>query len=157
MIPALVEYDLNLFRKYLKKSINYFEFGSGGSTYEAYKQLNIEKIFSVESSFEWIEIIVKKLNCNSYQINENDFLSQKLNFFFTEFNTKIGHLGIPLFNKKDEVKFLLGTKNEKINSINVEEDKIFTGIIIDIMEKSPFNNLIEYKDENACKICQPIW
>ena len=79
MIPALVEYDLNLFRKYLKKSINYFEFGSGGSTYEAYKQLNIEKIFSVESSFEWIEIIVKKLNCNSYQINENDFLSQKLN------------------------------------------------------------------------------
>ena len=64
MIPAFTNIDLKLFNKYLNSSTNYFEFGSGGSTYQAYKKNNIKHIYSVESSNDWIKQIISHLNCN---------------------------------------------------------------------------------------------
>ena len=41
MNPAFTKEDLKLFSKYLKNSSVYFEYGSGGSTFLAYQQKNI--------------------------------------------------------------------------------------------------------------------
>jgi hypothetical protein len=45
--------DLQMFYTYLDKATNYFEFGSGGSTYQAIKRANLQSIISVESDIRW--------------------------------------------------------------------------------------------------------
>lgn len=49
MDPSFSKNDLNMFYKYLDKATNYFEYGSGGSTYQASIRVNIKYIVSVES------------------------------------------------------------------------------------------------------------
>ncbi len=53
--PIYKKNDKDMFYRYLNKSKNYFEFGSGGSTYQASIRPNIEKIVSVESDKEWYD------------------------------------------------------------------------------------------------------
>lgn len=45
--------DRQMFYKYLDKANSYFEFGAGGSTYQAYIRKNIKHIYSVESDKLW--------------------------------------------------------------------------------------------------------
>lgn len=51
--PHMNHNDMLMFYKYLSKCKSYFEFGSGGSTYQASIRDNIQRIISVESDFEW--------------------------------------------------------------------------------------------------------
>lgn len=53
MEPHLADNDKKMFYKYLDNAIVYFEYGSGGSTYQASIRNNIKKIFSVESDISW--------------------------------------------------------------------------------------------------------
>jgi len=53
MQPHMSRDDMLMFYRYLAKSKSYFEFGSGGSTYQASIRDNIQRIVSVESDFEW--------------------------------------------------------------------------------------------------------
>lgn len=147
MRPAFTNYDYNLFIKYISNSKKYFEFGSGGSTYQAYKKDNNQKIYSVESSKFWINQIISSLNTNDYQINDTNYNSKRLNFFFIDFNLRIGHLGLPLPNLNDNVDFLVKIKNKSINALNIYDDKILNGTVINIENQSPFNCLIKTDDE----------
>ena len=73
MRPHLKENDEIMFYKYLDKANVYFEFGSGGSTYQASIRNNIKSIYSVESDIEWYNkiknmiptcnIIYNEMNC----------------------------------------------------------------------------------------------
>ena len=47
------EKERKLLNKYLKKSDIYFEYGSGGSTFEALKR-GVDKVYSVENSQDWL-------------------------------------------------------------------------------------------------------
>ena len=49
MEPYLATNDKLMFYKYLDKSSIYFEYGSGGSTYQASIRNNVLKIYSVET------------------------------------------------------------------------------------------------------------
>jgi protein O-GlcNAc transferase len=53
MQPHMSRDDMLMFYRYLAKSKSYFEFGSGGSTYQASIRENNKRIVSVESDFEW--------------------------------------------------------------------------------------------------------
>ena len=53
MKPHFKNKDYIMFLKYLNNSKSYLEFGSGGSTFEASKKSNIEKIIFIESDPEW--------------------------------------------------------------------------------------------------------
>jgi hypothetical protein len=53
MNPHMAPHDLIMFYNYLDKAKIYFEYGSGGSTYQASLRKNIEKIYSIESDKEW--------------------------------------------------------------------------------------------------------
>lgn len=77
MIPHLSQNDMNMFYKYLNKSHFYFEYGSGGSTYQAFLRRNIIKIYSVESDIEWhnhLKILLKNNTKISFIYNEMDTL-----------------------------------------------------------------------------------
>ena len=53
MEPHLQKNDKEMFYRYLKNISVYFEYGSGGSTYQASIRKNIKSIYSVESDIEW--------------------------------------------------------------------------------------------------------
>lgn len=72
--PHLSKNDKIMFYKYLDNANNYFEYGSGGSTYQASIRKNIKSIYSVESDIFWqkkLKRIINKANI-SYIFNEMD-------------------------------------------------------------------------------------
>ena len=72
--PHLAENDKKLLYKYLDNTNVYFEYGSGGSTYQASIRKNIKKIYSVESDSTWqkkLKEIITNPNIN-YIYNEMD-------------------------------------------------------------------------------------
>lgn len=69
MEPYFHKNDKELFYKYLQLSTNYFEFGSGGSTYQASIRQNLQQIYSVESDIHWFQLLQSKLIQNKEKIN----------------------------------------------------------------------------------------
>ena len=61
MKTYLREKDKEIFLKYIKQGKIIFEYGCGGSTYEMNEEKNIQKIYSVESDYDWINKIVSLL------------------------------------------------------------------------------------------------
>lgn len=59
MDPFFRMRDKEMFYRYLNHASVYFEFGSGGSTYQASIRSNIRKIYSVESDLEWYAKITR--------------------------------------------------------------------------------------------------
>ena len=84
MKPWMKDSEICLFRKYLSKAINYYEFGSGGSTYIASEYENIQRITSVESLYDWItkiseeEPIKKRIDDETLKIIYIDVNAKKL-------------------------------------------------------------------------------
>jgi len=75
MEPYFTINDKNMFYKYLDKSSIYFEYGSGGSTYQASIRNNIKKIYSVESDLEFhnkLKLILKDKTNIDFIYNEMD-------------------------------------------------------------------------------------
>jgi hypothetical protein len=74
MKPHLEKNDEQMFYKYLDKTKVYFEYGSGGSTYQASIRNNIIKIYSVESDINWQNILQTHIKTNNviYIFNEMD-------------------------------------------------------------------------------------
>ena len=90
MEPWLLENDKKMFYKYLDKCSIYFEYGSGGSTYNALIRDNVKKIYSVESDYKWLtklkDIIAEKIDIKK----KNKFIS-----FFNEMDTQSETWGYP--------------------------------------------------------------
>ena len=81
--PYFSKNDKDMFYRYLSKATNYFEYGSGGSTYQASKTSNLMKIYSVESDLEWHMKLKNKIN------NAN------VNLIYVEMDTKPNTYGYP--------------------------------------------------------------
>ena len=147
MNPAFTKNDLIFFKKYLNNAVNYFEYGSGGSTYLAYNQLNINKIIAVESCEFWINKILENLNTN---IDD-----KKLTFNFIPFTDKVANLGLPIFEKNSNINFL---KNKnKIGPNQLIDFKMNEGIINRVKVDKKYNVLydIKYNDiilENIIRV-----
>jgi len=74
MKPSFNKNDLEMFKTYVAKATNYFEFGSGGSTVYVSKQKNIKSITSVESCRVWhdkVKKIITHYNITYIFINMN--------------------------------------------------------------------------------------
>ena len=74
MEPSLSRNDKNMFYNYLNRSTVYFEYGSGGSTYQASIRKNIIKIYSVESDISWQNKLKRNITNENiiYIYNEMD-------------------------------------------------------------------------------------
>lgn len=76
MEPHFSKNDKIIFYKYLDNTNVYFEYGSGGSTYQASIRKNIKTIYSVESDITW----QKKLN--------QTIKNPNINYIYNEMDTK---------------------------------------------------------------------
>jgi hypothetical protein len=90
MEPFIKQNDKLMFYKYLDKSNVYFEYGSGGSTYQASLRNNINKIFSVESDLVWHN-----------KLKENIVNKSHINFIYNDMDTKPNTWGHPGVNSNE--------------------------------------------------------
>ena len=108
MEPCLAPLDKVMFYKYLDNVTNYFEFGSGGSTYQASLRQNIKSIYSIESDLVWHnklkELIVDK---------------EKITFKYCEMKTLSNTWGYPGADStlKDWINY-----NDSIRDSDVSSD-----------------------------------
>lgn len=86
--PHFKHNDKPMFYKYLDKANVYFEFGSGGSTYQASIRDNIRHVYSVESDKFWSD----KLQGILTQYNH------KITYLFTDMNSAPRAWGAPGLN-----------------------------------------------------------
>ncbi len=66
--PHFKPNDKVMFYKYLNKATMYFEFGSGGSTYQASIRDNIEHVYSVESDKYWSDKLKQTLAKHNHKV-----------------------------------------------------------------------------------------
>lgn len=79
------ENDKDMFHFYLNKCKYYFEYGSGGSTYNSVINNNIEHVYSVESDSEWYNNINIKL----------EKYKNKFKYFYIDINSSPNTFGRP--------------------------------------------------------------
>tara|TARA_Y100000389_G_scaffold7851_1_gene7499 strand:- start:559 stop:1131 length:573 start_codon:yes stop_codon:yes gene_type:complete len=116
MEAFLSKNDKQLFYKYLDNINVYFEYGSGGSTYQASIRKNIKIIYSVESDIIW----QKKLN----QIITNP----NINYIYNEMNTKPNTWGHPGKNASKDQKI---NYSNQITKLSKEEQDRIDLVLID--------------------------
>lgn len=61
MVPMMTSSEIQLFDKYLENATNYLEYGSGGSTIHVSRFINLKKIRSIESDYNFFLQMKKKL------------------------------------------------------------------------------------------------
>jgi len=110
MEAGLAKNDKQIFYKYLDKCNTYFEYGSGGSTYQASIRNNIKNIYSVESDIEW----QKKLK----QI----ITTPNINYIYNEMDTKPNNWGNPGINSTNIQKINYSNHMRKLSK--EEQDSI---------------------------------
>ncbi len=103
MDSAFTKNDTIFFKKYLNNAVNYFEYGSGCSTYLAYNQNKIKNIIAVESCEFWINKILQNLN--------TDNKDNRLKFNFISFTNNVANLGLPVFDINSKINFLKNKNN----------------------------------------------
>ena len=116
MDPFLSVNDKTMFYNYLDKAKVYFEYGSGGSTYQANKRNNIVRIYSVESDIEWLN-----------RLNQQIKIS-KINFLFNQMDTRPNNGGNPgpNSNKNQWINY-----SDQILNLTTEEQLKIDLIMID--------------------------
>ena len=116
MEPLLAINDKQMFYKYLNNSKIYFEYGSGGSTYQASIRNNIIKIYSVESDKKWLNILQQKITSNNVV------------HFFNEMNVQPNTLGYPGPNSTQAQCI---NYSNYIRKLTLEQQKSIDLILID--------------------------
>ena len=116
MKPHLAPNDIAMFYKYLNQSTIYFEFGSGGSTYQASIRDNIKKIYSVESDKKWHNQL------------KNTIKKNNIVYIFNEMDSKPNTWGSPGINATDIQKI---SYSNKILDLSKEEQSLIDLILID--------------------------
>ena len=110
MNPYLSNNDIIMFYKYLDKAKIYFEYGSGGSTYQASIRDNIKKIYCVESDLNWLNKLKENIKKNN------------ITYLFNEMDTKPETWGRCGENATDEQKINYSSQMMKLS--NNEKDSI---------------------------------
>ena len=108
--------DKIIFYKYLDNTNVYFEYGSGGSTYQASIRKNIKTIYSVESDITW----QKKLN--------QTIKNPNINYIYNEMDTKPDTWGNPGKNATNIQKI---NYSNQITKLSKEEQDSIDLVLID--------------------------
>ena len=117
MIPELGANDMKMFYRYLDKATVYFEYGSGGSTYQANLRPNIQKIYTVESDKTWMNKLNSVIKNNS-----------KINYIYNEMGTKPYTWGYP---RGRCLKTSLVNYSEHLRNLGIEERSRIDLVMVD--------------------------
>lgn len=121
MEPHFMKNDKDMFYKYLNMIKVYFEYGSGGSTYQAYIRPNIYKIYSVESDPIWLNKL--KNIFTSFQGDKKD-----ITYIFNEVDAQPNEWGRPGKNATDIQK---KNYSNHITKLNREDQLKIDFVLID--------------------------
>jgi protein O-GlcNAc transferase len=118
MEPWFAEDDKKMFYRYLDNTTNYFEYGSGGSTYQVNKYPNIGRIFSVESDPEWHESLKNRL----------DNPERRIRFLYVDMDTHPKTWGSPgprsncaqWINYSSQIEHLDWTLSRKLDMVLID-------------------------------------
>jgi len=116
MEPHLSKNDKKMFYKYLDNTTVYFEYGSGGSTYQASIRNNIRTIYSVESDITWQEKLKKTIT------------SPNVNYIYNEMDTKPKTWGNPGENATNIQKI---NYSNQITKLSKEQQRDIDLVFID--------------------------
>ena len=116
MQAHLSKNDEKIFYKYLDNTNVYFEYGSGGSTYQASIRKNIKTIYSVESDISWQEKLKKIIK------NPN------INYIYNEMDTKPNTWGSPGKNATNIQKI---NYSNQITKLSKEDQNSIDLVLID--------------------------
>jgi hypothetical protein len=116
MHACFLDKDRILFYKYLDLSKVYFEYGSGGSTYNASLKTNIKQIYSVESDISWHNKL------------KNLIKNEKVTFIYNEMDTLPNTWGKPGPNstKEEWINY-----SDQIKKLDINVSKEIDLILID--------------------------
>ena len=117
MIPELRANDVKMFYRYLDNSTVYFEYGSGGSTYQANLKPNIQKIYTVESDKTWMDKLNSVITNNS-----------KITYIYNEMGTKPHTWG---YTSGRCLKTDLINYSEHMRNLSIEERSKIDLVMID--------------------------
>jgi len=117
MIPELGVNDMKMFYRYLDKATIYFEYGSGGSTYQANLRPNIQKIYTVESDKTWMNKLNSVIKNNT-----------KITYIYNEMGTKPHTWGYPCGRC---LKTSLANYSEHIRNLTIEERSRINLVMVD--------------------------
>ena len=117
MEPLLKDNDKLMFYKYLNNANTYFEYGSGGSTYQASIRDNIKKIYSIESDYIWYAKLKELLK-----------ESKKINYIYNEMDVQPNTFVHPGKNSTVEQKI---EYSDQITKLDEDEKKKIDLILID--------------------------
>jgi hypothetical protein len=120
MEPYLSKNDKTMFYKYLDSIKVYFEYGSGGSTYQAAIRPNISKIYSVESVIMW-QNKVKQVT----QLQES---AKEIIHIFNEMDAQQYNWGFPGKNATDIQKI---NYSNHIRNLNENQQLDIDLVLID--------------------------
>lgn len=125
MDPWMNELDIKLFYKYLDKCTNYFEFGSGGSTYQALIRDNIKSVYSIENHKPYFNELSKKLSEKSLNLD-------KLNYILIDMKTKPNTTGHPITKLSyDKMKLQWNKYSKYLKNLDKNISKTIDFILID--------------------------
>ena len=110
--------DKKMFYKYLDKANIYFEYGSGGSTYQASIRKNISQIYSVESDKEWYTKLKKILNNTDNRIQ----------YIYNEMDVQRNNWGRP--GPKSTISQRINYSNQ-ITTLSIKEQNNIDLVMID--------------------------
>ena len=116
MEPHFGKVDIQMYNHYLNNANCYFEFGSGGSTYQSCMKKNIKKVYSVESDLNWFINVNKKVNSN------------KLSFILVDLKCESNNWGNPGKTCSIESKIQY---SDSLCNLNKEERESIDLILID--------------------------
>jgi hypothetical protein len=116
MEPHLANNDKIMFYNYLDKATFYFEYGSGGSTYQASIRNNITQIYSVESDIQWqkkLKATITKPNI-TYILNDLDTIPNKWGYPGPKCTPQ------QMINYSHHIKYLSPEEQQKIDFILID-------------------------------------
>lgn len=125
MEPHLSKNDKKLFYKYLDKINVYFEYGSGGSTYQASIRKNIKTIYSVESDIKWFNKLKKIISKSKTKLKSKT--KSNVNYLFNEMDAE-HNWGRPGKNATNKQK---KKYSGKIKKLDKKEQKKIDLVLID--------------------------
>ena len=146
--PFMSEKQIDIFSKYLEKSNNYYEFGSGGSIMLAIKK-GVENIKSVESDKDFYEKIKKEIIDDWEETKKKSLVKYNKNI---KIKIKLEKI---LENKKEvflggrNLTEMFRERHTKSYDNTVEEIKQLENFIEKINDDIKFNIDIQYIDINA--------
>ena len=116
MEPHFGKVDIQMYNHYLNKANVYFEFGSGGSTYQACAKKNIKKVYSVESDLNWYNKVKTNINSN------------KLSFILVDLKCEPNNWGNPgkLCSIESKIQY-----SDSLCNLTKEESEAIDLILID--------------------------